>query len=66
VFSDKLKLFNQNKMFEDIVRTYSAKLGYTEQELREIIIEEAKKRLIGEKRETIKSTNPMEASLKDV
>lgn len=29
-------------------------------------IEEAKKRLIGEKRETIKITNPKEASLKDV
>lgn len=54
VFSDKMKLFSQNKMFEDIVRTYSTKLGYAEEELKEIIIEEVKKRLAGENNSTIK------------
>jgi PAS domain S-box-containing protein len=48
VFTDKLKLFNRNKTFDDIVRTYSSKLGYTEQELAEIIIAETKKGITGE------------------
>ncbi|GEM_PF-4849823 len=54
VFTDKLKLFNRNKTFEDIVRTYSSKLEYTEQELAEIIIEEVKRRLTGEISTTIR------------
>jgi PAS domain S-box-containing protein len=54
VFTDKLKLFNRNKTFDDIVRTYSSKLEYTEQELAEIIIEEVKRRLTGEMSTTIR------------
>jgi PAS domain S-box-containing protein len=54
VFTDKLKLFNRNKTFEDIVRTYSSKLEYTEQGLAEIIIEEVKRRLTGEISTTIR------------
>jgi PAS domain S-box-containing protein len=46
VFTDKLNLFNKNKTFDDIVQTYASKLEYTEDELREIIIQEAKKRLV--------------------
>jgi len=48
VFTDKLKLFSHNKTFDDIVRTYSTKLGYTEDELKEIIIEEVRRKLKGE------------------
>ena len=46
VFTDKLNLFTKNKTFQDIVKKYSAKLNYTEQELTEIIIEQVKNRII--------------------
>ncbi|MDO9465181.1 MAG: PAS domain-containing protein [bacterium] len=48
VFTDKLNLFTKNKTFQDIVKKYSAKLNYTEQELTEIIIEQVKNRIINE------------------
>jgi DNA-binding response OmpR family regulator len=45
VFTERLNLFKQNKAFDDLLLKYSAKLGYTEQELSEIIIEQIKKRI---------------------
>jgi PAS domain-containing protein len=54
VFTDKLRLFNRNKTFDDIVRLYSAKLGYTEQELTELIFGEVKSKLAGEAGATIR------------
>ncbi|MFC1613101.1 MEDS domain-containing protein [Patescibacteria group bacterium] len=48
VFTDKLSLYRQNKAFQDIVKEYSAKLGYTEEEFREIIIEQLKDRIVNE------------------
>jgi len=48
VFTDKLNLLKENKAFQDIVKEYSAKLNYTEQELREIIIEQVKNRIVKE------------------
>jgi len=54
VFTDKLRLFNRNKTFDDIVRIYSAKLGYTEQELTELIFGEVKNKLAGEAGATIR------------
>jgi len=48
VFTDKLNLFKKNKAFQDIVKKYSNKLNYTEQELTEIIIQQAKNRIINE------------------
>jgi PAS domain S-box-containing protein len=54
VFTDKLRLFNRNKTFDDIVRMYSAKLGYTEQELTELIFGEVKNKLAGEAGATIR------------
>jgi len=48
VFTDKLNLLKENKAFQDIVKEYSAKLNYTEQELREIIIEQLKNRIVKE------------------
>jgi len=54
VFTDTLRLFNRNKTFDDIVRMYSAKLGYTEQELTELIFGEVKNKLAGEAGATIR------------
>ncbi len=48
VFTDKLNLFKNNKSFQDVVKKYSTKLNYTEQELAEIIIEEVKNRITNE------------------
>lgn len=46
VFTDKLDLYKKNKAFQNIIKKYSAKLNYTEQELAEIIIEKVKNRII--------------------
>ena len=46
VFTDKLSLFKKNKAFQDIVQKYSAKLNYTEQELAETIIEQARNKIV--------------------
>jgi len=54
VFTDKLNLFKENKAFEDIVKKYSVKLNYTEQELKKIIIEQAKNRIINENNREIR------------
>lgn len=48
VFTDKLNLLRENKTFMDIVREYSAKLNYTEQELMEIIVKQVKDRIVKE------------------
>ncbi len=48
VFTDKLNLLKENKAFQDIVKEYSARLNYTEQELKEIIIEQLKNRIVKE------------------
>jgi len=48
VFTDKMNLFKKNKAFQDIVKKYSAKLNYTEQELTEIIVEQVKNRILNE------------------
>jgi PAS domain S-box-containing protein len=45
VFTAKLNLFKQNKAFDDLLLKYAAKLGYTEQELSEIIIAQIKQRI---------------------
>lgn len=45
VFTEKMNLFKQNKAFDDLLLKYSAKLGYTKQELSEIIIEQIKKKI---------------------
>ncbi len=43
VFTDKLNLFKTNKTFREIVKKYSVKLNYQEDELSKIIIEQVKK-----------------------
>jgi len=45
VLTNKLQPFNRNKMFDEIVRKYSARLGYTESELAELIVGEVKRSL---------------------
>lgn len=45
-FTDKLDLLRTNKAFQDIVKKYSAKLNYTEEELTEILIEQVKNRIV--------------------
>ncbi len=45
VFTDKLNLFRKNEAFQEIVKKYSDRLNYTEEELTEIIIEEVKSRI---------------------
>jgi len=54
VFTDKLNLFKENKAFEDIVKKYSVKLNFTEQELKKIIIEQVKNRIINENNREIR------------
>jgi len=45
VLTDKLQHFKHNRMFDEIVKRYSAQLGYTKSELAEMIIETVKKHL---------------------
>ena len=45
VFTDKLNLFRKNEAFQEIVKKYSDRLNYTEEELTKIIIEEVKSRI---------------------
>ncbi len=45
VFTNKGSLFKTNKSFHDLVREYSGKLNYTEEELAETILKEVKKRI---------------------
>ncbi len=46
VFTENLSLVNQNKAFEEITQQYAARLGYTEQELAELITEQVRSRLL--------------------
>jgi HAMP domain-containing protein len=45
VFTDRGSLFKTNKAFHDLVRDYSVKLNYPEEELAEAILKEVKKRI---------------------
>jgi CheY-like chemotaxis protein len=54
VFSDKINLLKKNKAFEDIVKEYACKLNYTEQELEEIIIEQARNRILNNDKSEIR------------
>jgi nitrogen fixation/metabolism regulation signal transduction histidine kinase len=45
VFTRKLNLMKQNKAFEEIVRKYAERLGYTQEELAEKIIEQLRGRI---------------------
>ncbi len=46
VFTDKLNLFRENKAFQDIIQKYAAKLNYTESELKKIITEQIKNKIL--------------------
>ncbi|MDE3090912.1 MAG: PAS domain S-box protein, partial [Chloroflexota bacterium] len=46
VFTEDLGLVNQNKAFEEITQQYAVRLGYTEQELAELIAEQVRSRLL--------------------
>lgn len=46
VFTDKLNIYKKNKAFQNIIKKYAAKLNYTEDELAEIIIKQAKNRIV--------------------
>ena len=46
VFTDKLNLFRENKAFQDIIQKYAAKLNYTEPELKKIITEKIKNKIL--------------------
>jgi len=46
VFTNKLNLFMKNKSIQDLVSNYAKKLNYSEEELMEIIVEQAKSRII--------------------
>jgi len=48
VFTNKLNLLTENKAFREIIKEYSAKLNYTEQKLKEIIIEQVKNKILNE------------------
>ncbi len=65
VFTDKLNLFKKNKAFQDIVKKYSNKLNYTEQELTEIIIQQAKNRIINEDYTEIRISKKNDEQAKD-
>ncbi|MBL7139233.1 MAG: PAS domain S-box protein, partial [Bacteroidales bacterium] len=45
VFTKNLNLMKQNKAFEEIVRKYADRLGYTEEELAEKIVEQLRGRI---------------------
>ncbi len=46
VFTENLSLVKQNKAFEEITQQYAARLGYTEQELADLIAEQVRSRLL--------------------
>ena len=46
VFTNKLNLLGENEAFRGIIKKYSTPLNYTEQELKNIIIEQVKNRII--------------------
>lgn len=46
VFTENLSLVKQNKAFEEITQQYAARLGYTEQELADLIAEQARRKIL--------------------
>ena len=46
VLTESLNLLKQNKAFDDIVQKYAALLGYTEQELAEMIIHQLRSKIV--------------------
>ncbi len=46
VFARNLNLYKDNKAFEDLVRTYAPKLLYTEPELRELLLQEIRAKVL--------------------
>ncbi len=46
VFTENSSLVKQNKAFEEITQQYAARLGYTEQELAELITDQVRSRLL--------------------
>lgn len=46
VYTRSLNLYKHNKAFEDLVRTYAPKLNYTEPELREMLLQEIRAKVL--------------------
>jgi PAS domain-containing protein len=46
VFTENFTPLKQNKAFEEIVQQYAVQLGYTEQELAELITEQARRKIL--------------------
>ena len=46
VFTENLSLVKQNQAFEEIVQQYAVQLGYSEQELAELITEQVRRKIL--------------------
>jgi GAF domain-containing protein len=64
-FTERLELLRTNKAFQDIVKKYSAKLHYTEEELTEILIEQVKNRIVNKDYSEIRISKSNNEEAKD-